>query len=457
MGTQETYSDEVVHSGLWNNLSYSLGQFHYETGGLRSNNDIDVDIYNAFVQGRITPKLNIQAEFRHQQVEHGDLDSLFAPTPPSQIERMRTFRLETEADTYRFGIHVAPSKRSDLLGSFTYLDRDTALRLNPDTPPRRTTEDGYIAEAQYLYRHAVFAAVLGGGYYRVDLERGSGDSTREHGNSYLYSHLRYPAPVSWTLGVSVDALDNDELGKTLHATNPKFGVLWNITPDTVFRAAVFKTLKRSLLANQTLEPAQVAGFNQFFDDPSGTESVRWGAGLDHRFSPKFTSGVEVSKRDLDVPIVGVRTRDQWEESLYRAYLHWTPHPRWVATIEYFKEDFDNLESGGPPDTKTQVIPINVSYFNPSGLFAKLRASYLDQEVALDKGSDSDGATFLDVGLGYRLPQRRGIFEVLFQNVLDQGYRYQGLQNRRSAQTPGVPSFLPFPSELTIFARMTLAF
>jgi tetratricopeptide (TPR) repeat protein len=458
VGTQETYSDEVVHSGLWNNLSYSLGQFHYETGGLRSNNDIDVDIYNAFVQGHITSKLNVQAEFRHRQVEHGDLDSLFAPTP-FHIERMRTFREETEADTYRFGIHVAPSKRSDLLGSFTYLDQDTAVGQDPDAPLDRATEDGYIAEAQYLYRHAVFAAVLGGGYYRVDLEFGSGDSTTEHGNVYLYSHLRYPAPVSWTLGVSVDTFDEDRsdgFGKTLHATNPKFGVLWNITPDTVFRAAVFKTLKRSLLANQTLEPVQVAGFNQFFDDFNGTESVRWGAGLDHRFSPKFTGGVEVSKRDLDVPIAVTRT-DDWEESLYRAYLHWAPHPRWVTTIEYFKEDFDNLAPSGPLDTETQVIPISTAYFNPSGLFAKLRASYLDQEVALDTGPDRDGTTFLDVGLGYRLPQRHGIFEVLFQNMLDQGYRYEGLQNRRPPQRAGVPSFLPFPSELTIFARMTLAF
>ena len=56
VGSNEAYSDKVVHSGIWNNLSYSLGQFHYETDGFRINNDIDVDIYNAFVQGRITPK-----------------------------------------------------------------------------------------------------------------------------------------------------------------------------------------------------------------------------------------------------------------------------------------------------------------------------------------------------------------------------------------------------------------
>ena len=74
-GSQETYGDEVVQSGIWNNLSYSLGQFHYETDGFRTNNDIDVDIYNAFVQARLTPKISVQAEIRRREVSHGNLDA----------------------------------------------------------------------------------------------------------------------------------------------------------------------------------------------------------------------------------------------------------------------------------------------------------------------------------------------------------------------------------------------
>jgi hypothetical protein len=201
----------------------------------------------------------------------------------------------------------------------------------------------------------------------------------------------------------------------------------------------------------------VAGFNQFFDDQNGTESLRRGVGVDHRFSSVLTGGVEASKRDLDVPLGGGEGTDDSEESLYRAYLYWTPHQQWVGTIEYFKEDFDNLESSGPLDTETQIFPLSVSYFHPAGLFAKITASYLDQEVVLDTGTDSDGATFLGLRFGYRPPQRWGIFEVQVQNLLDQDYRYEGQQNRRPSQTTGVPPFLPFPPELTVFARMTLAF
>ncbi len=79
-GSNYTLGDEVTQSGVWNNLSYSLGQFHFQTDGFRENNDLNVNIYNAFVQAKISPKLNVQAEVRHRDVKSGNLDSLFSPT-----------------------------------------------------------------------------------------------------------------------------------------------------------------------------------------------------------------------------------------------------------------------------------------------------------------------------------------------------------------------------------------
>ena len=456
VGTRNTYSDEVVQSGIWNNLSFSLGQLHYETDGFRSNNDVQVDVYNAFVQGRISPKLNVQAEFRHRDVENGNLESFFSPTESDRIS-LRNSREESDSDTYRLGLHVSPSTRSDLLVSFIYLD-ENAASIFAGFPPTSATSEGYLSETQYLYRGEILNTIFGGGYYRLNQAIEDQRSRTEHGNTYLYSQIEFPSSVAYTLGLSVDIFDSDFFEKTRNRINPKFGVFWNITADTVFRAAFFKVLKRSLVANQTIEPTQIAGFNQFFDDLNGTRSERWGAGIDHRFTPVFTGGVEASARDLRIPIAGPASIElRWEESLYRAYLQFTPHPRWAAIIEYLREDFDNLESFGPLDTETQIIPFSVSYFDPSGLFTKLRVSYLDQDVVLDTGSDSDSATFLDLSLGYRLPKRWGIFEVQLQNALDQDYRYEGLRDRRPREVAGLPSFLPFPPNLTVFARVTLAF
>ena len=54
--------------------------------------------------------------------------------------------------------------------------------------------------------------------------------------------------------------------------NPKFGITWNPVPDTTLRAAAFSVLKRTLITDQTLEPTQVAGFNQFYDDENTTDA-----------------------------------------------------------------------------------------------------------------------------------------------------------------------------------------
>ncbi len=74
--------------------------------------------------------------------------------------------------------------------------------------------------------------------------------------------------------------------------------------------------KRSALFNQTLEPTQVAGFNQLFDDPTGTKSERWGVGIDHRFSPVLTGGVEISQRNLRFPVTGPLNIDQLGKSRF---------------------------------------------------------------------------------------------------------------------------------------------
>jgi hypothetical protein len=61
-GSNDTFGEEVVQSGLWNRFSYSLGQFHYETDGFRENNDQTQDIYNVFMQASLSHKTSVQAE-----------------------------------------------------------------------------------------------------------------------------------------------------------------------------------------------------------------------------------------------------------------------------------------------------------------------------------------------------------------------------------------------------------
>ncbi|MGH8605401.1 MAG: hypothetical protein ACREXR_22210, partial [Gammaproteobacteria bacterium] len=351
---------------MFDNFSHSLGQFHYQTDGFRDNNDLTQDIYNVFVQASASPKLSVQAEATHREVEHGDLLFDFDLDEPSDP----TFRRDFRADSVRVGAHYTPAPHSDFVASWIY--QDTKSSRIEFEEPREEDSRGYLAEAQYLYRSRHIDVLVGGGFNDVELR-----TDFQHGNGYAYSYIRYPADFSWTIGVSVDEQqsgDND-----LSQANPKIGLMWDVTRYTTLRLAAFRTLKRSLLFDPTIEPTHVSGFNQFFDDPTRTDARRYGIAIDQKFSANVYGGLEISKRDLFVPR-GVSAIEDWDEELLRAYLDWTPHPRVAISTTYQFENFENESDFSPPNTVTHLAPLTLSYFDPSGFFADLRTTYVNQGI-----------------------------------------------------------------------------
>ena len=108
---------------------------------------------------------------------------------------------------------------------------------------------------------------------------------------------------------------------SINRISPKLGVRWDITNNLSLRAAVFRWIKPTLAANQTLEPTQVAGFNQVYDDNNGDESLRRGVGLDWRLTKQLFVGAEATWRDLRVPAntaSDVTVFDTEKEQLHRS-------------------------------------------------------------------------------------------------------------------------------------------
>ena len=161
-GSNRTIADEVVQSGVWNKLSYSLGQFHFDSDGFRSNNDLKQNIYNAFVQGSLLHNLAVQVELRHSETDHGDLSFNFdlANFNPD-------FRRHEDTDTYRIGLHYSPSTDSHVIASVIYQDTKEERDIFPGFGFSASSE-GYDAEAQYIINRSLFDAIVGGGYYNVD-------------------------------------------------------------------------------------------------------------------------------------------------------------------------------------------------------------------------------------------------------------------------------------------------
>jgi len=482
VGEQSTHGGEFVHSAVVGTLSYSLGFFDFYTDGFRPNNDLDQNILNAYVQFSVSPKTSLQMEFRRTKVEKGDLTLNFDPD-----SFLPTLRLEEEKNTFRFGFHHAFSPGSDLIG---YVARQESDRNRKFGVPQivsfddDTNDAGTGGELQHLLRSKRFHLVSGAGYFTVDrdlreeiliqqpppdspipiVDSSGGDVS--HLNLYMYSQIRYPENLTITIGASGD-FDRDDFSEDRDQFNPKFGITWSVFPSTTLRAAVFRTLQRALVNDQTLEPTQVAGFNQFFRDVSeGTRSWRYGAAIDHKFSENIFGGVEYSQRDLDVKQViedidpqtglSITTIDyfDWKERLGRAYLFWTPHD-WIALSSEYQ--YERWERGqkfnlGIEEVKTHRIPLGLGFFHPSGIFLRLKETYFDQKgvflsqtaPAAVPGSDSFWIT--DVSVGYRFPKRYGILSVDARNLFDKSFRYQDTD-------PTSPLLQPVR---TVVIKMTLA-
>ena len=464
-GDENTVGDEITQSGLLNDFSYSLGQFHYQTDGFRTNNDLKENILDAFVQASLTPSASVQAEVRRQKTNHGDLELSFNPANPDE-----SFRRKARESTARLGFHFAPAVHSDIIASVIFQDakEDQSFDFFGFPFDWRLETDGYIGETQYQFRNTLFSFIAGGGHYKLNStlkQSFLGNDDKEHfdttqNNGYLYSQIGYPAKVTWTLGASYDSLDDDKNGD-FNKFNPKLGMIWDITPATTLRLAAFKVLKRTLIADQTIEPTQVAGFNQFFDDINGTESKRYGAAVDQILFPNLFGGLEVSRRDLKVPIAeatGGVIKEDWHENFFRAYLNWTFLREFAFSSEYQYEYFDrNVEDEfgeTPRKMKTHILPGTLGYFHPSGFFSRVRATYVNQWVKLSTGEkDDDQFVVVDLSAGYRLPARFGIVNLTVTNIFDKKFRYQGIDSRTSQyDTP--PSFLP---DRSVFFGVTLSF
>jgi tetratricopeptide (TPR) repeat protein len=474
-GNNGTLGDEMVLSGVQDRLSYSVGQFYHTTDGFRDNNDVEHRLYNAFIQYAFTPQFNVQAEVRTRRTEHGDLLMNFNPDVFTQDRR------EIDQDTFRLGARFSLSAREDLLLSY-FNGKRKESQFTAGNPiqahvNRDLDEDGYQAEAQYLFRGEHFNVIAGAATYSIDIDDVSNydftpvgigvcplppsfchqesEASRTRRNAYFYTDIRLPANLIWTVGLSYDSYD--ERDKQFHEWNPKVGLQWEINDVFRLRAAYIEVLKPALIADQTLEPTHVAGFNQLFDDANGTWSRRKGIGLDARFAQGTYGGIEWSGRDLQVPLGGTRIEPQ-DEELYRAYMYWAFHRDWALSADAQYERMSRRQLSGITDLveiKTHSVPIGLHYFRSSGMFASLTGTYVRQEIEREPATfalHEDNFFLVDASIGYRLAKRKGMISLEAKNIFDEEFFYRDTNFQISE--PIGPRFIP---DRTVLLRLMLNF
>ncbi len=481
-GNNGTLGNEMVFSKFNERTSISLGQFHYETNGFRPNNDQKHNIYNTFIQHAFTSKFNVQAEFRTRETQQGDIELRFNPD-----YFFKTVSQKFNEDIARTGARYAISPHQDFIVSGMYKNRNGGPVLQDSVG--RLSQKGYQVEAQYHLRKTFLNLVTGGGVYDIWFENHAYNLKEElNTNMHFYSNVYLPKNATATLGVSYNAYkrrgENPSIPLDFNEIDPKMGLQWDITNRFRLRAAWLETVTSGLIAQQTLEPTQVAGFNQLFDDPVGTRSRRKGVGLDTKIAKDFYGGIEGSIRHLAVPFIN-GGYDHQKEQLYRAYIYGLISTNWSFNSELQFENFSRKENLDPiteispnriepNDIQTLSIPVSLNYFNPNGMFFRLTGTYVKQDLEIFKDSstlNSHKSLFyprnlprdlkieglsnffvLDTSIGFRLPGRRGLISIEGRNLLDDEFFFRNSQFYVSQPIP--PRYAPFRS---LFVQLTLNF
>lgn len=479
LGNESTLGGEGVVTALKDGVSASAGLFGYRTDGWRDNNDIEHQIANVFLQAALSPTLNAQLEARHRSSEEGDLAFNF---DPDDFSRQRKRRLDQ--DVLRLGLRHSPGPGSDLLLSYVHSrrnerikDRDPFLDVSEFRSRARAKDRANQLETQHLFRREGFNLTAGAGHtevdgrLRVDVDLDGAPFVDDsqagqvhHSRGYLYGSAELPRPVTWTLGLSADRYREDDL--SVDKLNPKLGIRWQVQDDVALRAAAFRYVKPALANNRTIEPTQVAGFDQLFDDANGTAAWRYGVGLDWRLGPRLNAGAEATWREISEPIFinDEARQEKRHEQLHRIYAAWAPLPRWSfhAALGFDRytseEDFGTEFAEIPEKVETTSLPLGVRYFHPSGWFAGGGVALVHQEVRRSPTSEfddgSDSFAVVDASLGYRFRNRAGAVSLQVSNLLDQGFHYQDDSFREFRDEPSVGPYIP---ERQIRLRLTLSF
>jgi Tfp pilus assembly protein PilF len=455
-GEQNTNAEQVIVNALTDRVALSASQFHFDTDGFRENNDNKKTIYDAFLQANISAGTSVQAEVSSSDQNFGDLIVNFDPNNFSVSTN------ETKIDNYRLGIRHELVPQSDLLISLIHTDRQDEKTLPGLGQIIKLSNVSTKIEAQNLFRASRFSLVTGIGYFR---DKADGEffstplptSEPFQFNGYGYAFVPIPtANLTTQFGYSFDHLRSPDSGDQ-EQWNPKFGLIWTPTSSTTFRATTFKVLRRRINSDQGLEPTNVVGFNQYFDDINGASSRRTALALDQKLTPTLSMGMELSKRDIQSPLTNGTTIDfdTWKEKDALAYAYWTPD-RWVALSvkaqwEHFDRPIGSTDEGFN-SVYTWFFPVSLRLFIDNGLSANLTTTHVHQwgtflDTFVTPFDAHETFSVTDLFLSYNLPRRSGLVTVGVQNIFDEGFRFQSTDGTGSR----------FSMERSAFARISLLF
>ncbi len=460
-----TWSGSAVGTYNDDHVAASLSVRHLKDDGFRVNNEQDTTVYNGFVQVAPTAHDTFQASIIFADSDTGDLPLRQIPTNffPESID--------TREWNVGLGWHHHSSPALDYAVSGIWNETKQALTLQGSgTGEARLS--GPQGEGQVVYRQQHATWIGGAGFFDGTFDAGAaGSGAEKFGSLYGYGKIRGLGPVELTLGLAAEAVDtpvgllpprDSNILPTDQTYNdwylsPKVGATATWRTGTTLRAAIFSRLASPIGRLQTLEPTQVSGFNQFYEDIGGTRSRNYGLGADQQFGIVFF-GLSWLRRDRTIPEATCPLPDPFagcsgqagsivvdresHDDLANAYVNVLAGKRVAVSLDwnYDKKRF-NTTTMSPlflfqDRFETNRIRPQVRVFLPCGFYTVVAGSHYDQQVdQFDDLTSSARTTVnanfwtLDATVGYRLPRRYGTISLEGTNLTDEQFDFyeQSLQ------------------------------
>ncbi|HEU5180219.1 MAG TPA: tetratricopeptide repeat protein [Candidatus Polarisedimenticolia bacterium] len=492
---------ELDDSNFWDgNVTGTVNGDHYagalsyrkfDDDGFRQNNDQRLATYRGFFEYSPGYKDSFQVNAQIGRRETGDQP--LTETPALILYE----RINTGLTNVGFGWHRRLSPSAHLVVSGIYNDLDQEITDLFTQAKGDGTLKGPQVEAQTVFKTGEsmsWIAGVGGFDGTTEFDQGAGqlegDDTFFNGYGYM-KYRRHGSPWEFTAGVAVESVDvptglvlprnsgigaAEDLDFSETKFSPKAGVSLYLPSKTTLRAAGWYRLAPSLGRVQTLEPTQISGFNQLYEEPGGTHSLSYGFGVDQEFGKRLFGGLSVVRRDLNIPQAYCSTEDPFggcgfqvadivdhkesKDDYLNAYVNAALGRFVSAGVEYSVEqyDFDYTRVLLATNTwedyiETQRLRPQVRFYLPSGFFAGVAGTRYDQQVdtfddftSSSRNSINTKFWIEDLMVGYRFPKRYGSVTLQARNLGDREFDFY----ERTIQDSVIPA-------RTVSLRVTLTY
>jgi Tfp pilus assembly protein PilF len=497
----DTWSNDAIVAGLYDRLSFSVGQYHSETDRLSTDFGYEQDIINGFLQYALTDRTSIQLEVSESKEDKGDVSQRLLP----EFLNNDNIQINDEITSARIGLNHLLTGNIQLSFNATrrendLLTRDTSNQfLTIDTNGESTID---LYEAQAAGKLEQISWSVGISHQAEDFDGLTNIiylpplscplpscaliSSRDSSQDKLYGYLFYEInPLfSVTGGISHvrEEKDNED---TINKTYPKLGLRLEPEVGVVFRLAAFRNRVGVLYTSlyETLEPTHVVGFNQLYDDIDMTDSWNYAVSYQHGISRDLKIGISSLYRELDTAIAiqdfsttppSSTTDDiEYDDKYANLWLNWALSSHWALGLEYLYNHYNlekELKSSSSiilaPDgilkLETHKLPITISYFHPSGITGKLTTTYYDQKGKfIDRTSTTeegeDQGLITDLTFSYRFTKRLGSVSFGVKNLFDKDLRHEDRNSYDSNEPQSTSSPSSFSGERALFGKISLNF